>query len=233
MRRYETATIWKSDLTEADLQKEEERFVKVISSNGGRYMETERWGKRDFAYPIAKQTDGIYWFIQWAGESGAIEALDKHLKLNDRCLRHVTLRSEDTTPVEESEPIETAAEEPVPAPAAEAEEETPETEEPAEEEEPEEAGSEEPVPAPATEAEEETPETEEPAEEEEPEEAGSEEESEEEGEAEEKDSNIRSSLEMVSEEIDKSKQTQAEEEPEEEKTPPEEAEEETEEKKEE
>jgi small subunit ribosomal protein S6 len=203
LRRYETATIWKNDLTEADLQKEEERFVKVISSNGGRYMETERWGKRDFAYPIAKQTEGIYWFIQWAGDAGVIEALDKHLKLNDRCLRHVTLRSGDAGSIEEveaPEPTEPATEEPIEEETA-VEEEAPQAVE-------EEAADEE-----TAEEEELEIETEEEQEEEEEEEAEEEEEPEEQEEpSEEEDSDVLSNVDMLTQDIDKSENQEIEEE---------------------
>jgi small subunit ribosomal protein S6 len=101
LRKYETATIWKTSLAEAELAEEEKRLVDVITSNGGSHSDTEKWGARELAYPIKKETEGTYWFFHWTGDEQAINAIDRHLKLNESCLRFLTLRvGEAPEPVE-------------------------------------------------------------------------------------------------------------------------------------
>ena len=101
LRKYETATIWKTGISEADLAEEEKKLVDVITSNGGSHSDTEKWGARELAYPIKKETEGTYWFFHWTGDEQGINAIDRYLKLNESCLRFLTLRvGEVDEPVE-------------------------------------------------------------------------------------------------------------------------------------
>jgi small subunit ribosomal protein S6 len=104
LRKYETATIWKTSIPEADLAAEEKKLVDVITSNGGSHADTEKWGRRELAYPIKKETEGVYWFFHWTGDEQTISAIDRYLKLNESCLRFLTLRVGEV-----AEPVETPA----------------------------------------------------------------------------------------------------------------------------
>ncbi len=104
LRKYETATIWKTSLSEADLAEEEKKLVDVITSNGGSHSDTEKWGARELAYPIKKETEGTYWFFHWTGDEQGVNAIDRYLKLNDSCLRFLTLRVGEVAEPEEAPP---------------------------------------------------------------------------------------------------------------------------------
>ncbi len=95
MREYETVIIWTTNVPESETNGEHDRVVEIIEKEGGTYGNTERWTRRILAYPIRKQTEGIYHFLRWSGENNVIDAIDKYLKINENCLRFVTLRNEN------------------------------------------------------------------------------------------------------------------------------------------
>lgn len=95
MRDYETVIIWSASIPEGDIEKEHDKVVEIIKGEGGAYGSSDKWSRRILAYPIKKQTEGIYHFLKWNGGSSVIEAIDKYLRINDNCLRFLTLRDEE------------------------------------------------------------------------------------------------------------------------------------------
>lgn len=61
MNQYEIAVLYHPGL-EVDLTKGEERFIKIITDNGGKVEANDNWGKRKLAYPIKKQEHAVYVF---------------------------------------------------------------------------------------------------------------------------------------------------------------------------
>ncbi len=111
LRDYETVIIWSASIPEGDIDKRHDSVVEIIKGDGGTYKGSDKWSRRILAYPIKKQTEGIYHFIKWKGNMDITAAIDKHLKINEDCLRFLTLRSdgdglsswEDTIDNEEEE----------------------------------------------------------------------------------------------------------------------------------
>ena len=94
MRDYETVIIWSASIPEGDIDKEHDRVVELIKGEGGTHIGSDKWTRRILAYPIKKQTEGIYHFLKWNGEGDIVDAIDKMLKIHEGCLRYLTLRSE-------------------------------------------------------------------------------------------------------------------------------------------
>ncbi len=95
MRSYETAVIWSASIPEKELDDELSRLMQVISESSGTPMVPEKWGRRTLAYPIDKQTEGVYHFVKWDGGPEVIEAIDKHLRIHEGCLRYLNVRRDD------------------------------------------------------------------------------------------------------------------------------------------
>ncbi len=94
MRDYETVIIWSASIPEGDIEKGHDRVVEIIKGDGGTYKGSDKWSRRILAYPIKKQTEGIYHFLKWNGSIDVTAAIEKHLKINENCLRYLTLRSD-------------------------------------------------------------------------------------------------------------------------------------------
>lgn len=94
MRNYETALILSASLTEAELEQEVGKVVEIIGRGGGVHSGTQRWGRRMLTFPIKKQTEGVYFFVHWQGTREISDAIDWNLKIDEKVLRHLTLRLE-------------------------------------------------------------------------------------------------------------------------------------------
>lgn len=94
MRKYETVLIWNASLSEAELKKETSRVQKIVTKGGGELTGFDDWGRRQLAYLINKESEGVYHFVHWNGGSDVKLAIDKMLRINDNCLRHLTLKDD-------------------------------------------------------------------------------------------------------------------------------------------
>jgi small subunit ribosomal protein S6 len=91
LRRYETILIAHVDLSEDELSSLIARYSTIITDQKGLLVKVERWGKRRLAYMIKKQARGFYILIDYAGESAAVNELERNLKINDKILKFMTV----------------------------------------------------------------------------------------------------------------------------------------------
>lgn len=95
MRRYETILIAHVDLSEDELSNLIARYSTIITGQKGILVKVERWGKRRLAYLIKKQQRGFYILIDYAGETVAVNELERNLKINDKILKFMTILKDD------------------------------------------------------------------------------------------------------------------------------------------
>lgn len=95
MRRYESILIAHVDLSEDELTSLIDRYSTIITGQKGIVVKVERWGKRRLAYIIKKQARGFYILIDYAGESAAVNELERNLKINDKILKFMTVLKDD------------------------------------------------------------------------------------------------------------------------------------------
>ena len=94
MRRYETMIIIADTLEEEDAQGVFERAKSVLADQGGQLIDEAWWGKRRFAYEIAKRNHGFYGVLDYEATSDAVNELERLLKLRDDVVRLKTVRPE-------------------------------------------------------------------------------------------------------------------------------------------
>lgn len=161
MIKYEMGVIVRVDLPEDGFTVEMDKVKALIERFGGTIDKIDEWGRRRLAYPIEKQTEGMYTFITYTAPPAAPKEIESRVRLIENVLRFLTVRKDEVeASVIAAPPAVSEEDEPVPAPA----EEPAAVEEPVEAEEPavaEPAVTEEPAeadePAVAESAEEETP----------------------------------------------------------------------------
>ncbi len=95
---YEITGIYDPDLSENDLQAEIENFKNLISKLDGKFAKSDVWGKIRLCYPVRKKTEG--WFVTYyfKGSPALPENLFPRLKLNERLMRFLLVRSNDKLP---------------------------------------------------------------------------------------------------------------------------------------
>jgi small subunit ribosomal protein S6 len=72
-----------------------DKFLKVITNDGGSIDNVDIWGRRRLAYEIQKKTEGIYAVVNFTSTSEAAQELDRQLKLNETIMRTKVLRAEE------------------------------------------------------------------------------------------------------------------------------------------
>jgi small subunit ribosomal protein S6 len=95
MRNYEVAFIAQPDLDEASLTALLERTKGWITAAGGQIAQVDQWGRRKLAYPIHKQTEGHYVFIQTQLPATATREIERSLRLTEQVLRFMIIRADE------------------------------------------------------------------------------------------------------------------------------------------
>ena len=84
--QYEIAILYHPDL-EVDLEKATSRVDKIFTSNGGKVVNTDNWGKRKLAYVIKKCESAIYviYTVDFPAES--VLKVEATLNITDEVIR--------------------------------------------------------------------------------------------------------------------------------------------------
>ena len=95
MRAYELMIIADGDLEESAVSGWVNQIGAQVEAKGGSIATTDKWGKRRFAYEINKKTEGYYVVFEILAEPGALDDLERNLRLADEIVRHKLLRLPD------------------------------------------------------------------------------------------------------------------------------------------
>ena len=89
--QYEIAVLYHPDL-EVDLTKAEARVTKIFTDNGGKVVNTDNWGKKKLAYPIAKNEHAVYVFYTIDIAPEAVQKVEGVLNITDEVMRFLITR---------------------------------------------------------------------------------------------------------------------------------------------
>lgn len=93
--QYELMVILTPELDERQVAPNLDKFLKVITNDGGSIDKVDIWGKRRFAYEINKKTEGIYAVVNFTATSEATKELDRQLNLSELVFRTKVQRAEE------------------------------------------------------------------------------------------------------------------------------------------
>lgn len=91
MREYEMVFIARPDLDEEALQGLIERLQASINQDG-EVTETDIWGKRSLAYPIAREQEGIYFLMRARMSPQHVATFDQSVRYLDQIIRHLIVK---------------------------------------------------------------------------------------------------------------------------------------------
>ncbi|YAL83243.1 30S ribosomal protein S6 [Dermacoccaceae bacterium W4C1] len=94
MRQYELMIILDPELDERTVQPSLEKFLTVVTKDGGTVDNLDIWGRRRLAYDIKKKSEGIYAVVTMTAESATAKELDRQLGLNESIMRTKLLRAD-------------------------------------------------------------------------------------------------------------------------------------------
>ena len=87
MREYELIFIVHPDLDETATTEVVDRVKGWITEAGGTIDKTTPWGKRKLAYPIRKQNEGQYFFLNVQMAPSFVTEMERNLRLLESVMR--------------------------------------------------------------------------------------------------------------------------------------------------
>lgn len=91
MREYETVFITQPSLSDAQQKQIVEKLKGLIERHEGRVFFARNMGKKNLAYPIAKQKKGDYTCLDYAANGTAVGDLEHNMRLDENVLRFLTV----------------------------------------------------------------------------------------------------------------------------------------------
>jgi small subunit ribosomal protein S6 len=96
MRAYELGIILDGGLDEPDARSWLKNVTDQVAVAGGSIVGApDWWGRRRFAYPINRKAEGYYAFLNVLAEGGALDGLERNMRLADEVVRHKLIRLPD------------------------------------------------------------------------------------------------------------------------------------------
>ena len=95
-RAYELMVIIDGDVDDPKAQSYMKLVTDQVAAAGGAlHGKIDWWGKRQFAYPINKKPSGYYLVAEIVAAGGALDELERVLRLADDIVRHKLIRLPD------------------------------------------------------------------------------------------------------------------------------------------
>ena len=108
MKRYETIVILRPSLGEADNQAVIDRATGTIEDFDGSIIKIDKWGLKKLAYPIKKESQGYYVYIQYAGLPAGVAEMERVFRIDDKVMKFLTVKLQDVyKPLPEDVAVET------------------------------------------------------------------------------------------------------------------------------
>ena len=95
MRPYELMVIIDPEVEERTVEPSLQKFLNVITNDGGTIEKVDIWGRRRLAYDIKKKSEGIYAVVNFTAEPATAQELDRVLGLNETIMRTKIIRPEE------------------------------------------------------------------------------------------------------------------------------------------
>lgn len=95
LRRYETIFIAKPQLSPDDSKNLAGKMTEIIVQGGGQIIKLDEWGVKRLAYVVKKQSQGLYFCTDYAGNPALVRELERNLKIDDRVIKYLTVKIED------------------------------------------------------------------------------------------------------------------------------------------
>ena len=101
MRPYELMVIIDPEVEERTVEPSLQKFLNVITNDGGTIEKVDIWGRRRLAYDIQKKSEGIYAVVNFTAAPATAQELDRVLGINETILRTKITRPEEQKVVAE------------------------------------------------------------------------------------------------------------------------------------
>lgn len=91
-RQYEVMFIIDPRLEDQAIQTAVDRYVGVLTAQGGEATKVDHWGRRKMTFEMRHQSEGYYVVAEVQADPAAMVELDRVLGLADELMRHKIVR---------------------------------------------------------------------------------------------------------------------------------------------
>jgi small subunit ribosomal protein S6 len=94
-RIYEVVFIIDPATGEEDSTRLVENLQKIVTDQGGTITKSESMGRRQLAYKIGRNTEGLFMLFEIEGTGGEIAELERRMRVSDQVMRYLTVRVDE------------------------------------------------------------------------------------------------------------------------------------------
>lgn len=91
MRTYETVTIVKPQLSDAEVAAFVANAKELVAKNGGEVTSEEKLGRRKFTHEVNHVRDGFYLYLKFKAQPSFVKVWEETMKLNEQVLRSMVM----------------------------------------------------------------------------------------------------------------------------------------------
>ena len=89
MQKYEMLILLRSDMEEEAREAELKKYADIVTSMGGAVENTDKWGVKKTAYPIAFKQEAFYALMTFVANGDVIKELDRVAGISSDVVRRV------------------------------------------------------------------------------------------------------------------------------------------------
>jgi small subunit ribosomal protein S6 len=89
--QYETFYILRSGISDSDASVIHQKVDNVITKFQGKLRNRDDWGLKELAYTIRKENSGKMCVIQYGGNGGVVEEIERHFRISGDVIRYLTV----------------------------------------------------------------------------------------------------------------------------------------------
>jgi small subunit ribosomal protein S6 len=97
-RKYELVYLVQPEATDDERARVADRIAGVFATNEAWILSQEEWGKRRLSYEIQKHNKAHYHYMTYIAAPKVTAELERVLRLQDACIRFLTIKLEDQIP---------------------------------------------------------------------------------------------------------------------------------------
>ncbi|HJR06446.1 MAG TPA: 30S ribosomal protein S6 [Pyrinomonadaceae bacterium] len=94
-RIYEVVFIIDPATGEEDSTRLVENLQKIVTDQGGTITKSESMGRRQLAYKIGRNTEGVFMLFEIEGTGREIAELERRMRVSDQVMRYLTVRVDE------------------------------------------------------------------------------------------------------------------------------------------
>lgn len=92
LNHYETTVIIHPSATKAQVGSLTQQYKKLLKQENAKVIHEENEGLQNLAYPIQKQTSGIYYIIRYQAPGTAVDKLERAYKIDENIMRFLSIK---------------------------------------------------------------------------------------------------------------------------------------------